>query len=763
MISFAKKTCPYCEANCGVVATIEDNQVIAIKGNGDDKYSHGYVCAKSQAMLGLNRDPDVLRMPLKRTGSRFEEISWQEAFDIAGQALLGIRNQHGAEAIATYLGNPGGHSPDLLIFGGLLASAVGSTQFYTAASIDAFPSLLANASMLGDIGLNPLPDIDRLSFLLVIGANPMVSNGSLWSVPGLPKALGKMRARGGRMIVVDPRKTETAEQADEHIAIHPASDALLLLALIHTFFDEGLVSLGRLTPMVRNLDALQRLANGYPPESIAVETGIESARIRQLAREIATAQGAAVYGRIGASCQPFGSVCAWLIGCLNILSGNLDREGGLIFSKPVVPNLFYSAPFVGDQPPYGRYYTRVRKLQEIGGQLPAAALAEEIEGDETGRIRALICIAGNPARSFPNSPRIEGALASLDFMVAIDPYLNETSSHADIIIPPLDTLCKPSFTFLFSAFMPHSFVRYAQPVLPKPHDRPSDGDIAIELAARLLDKPRAEVEQAHLMALVTQAMAMFDYDGELTPDVIFARLDGATGSEKIFDLLVRLGDFGDRFGMRPEGLSLAKVRQEPDGIMLGAAPAGRLPGLIRTPDRMIDLAPAAIADDLRRLNDWRREGRFAPPMPQAGRFLLFGRRDRRSMNSWLHNVETLAKGPERFQLLMHPDDAAVLGIRDGDRADMSTAGNSITVSVQLSDTVRSGSVSLPHGWGHYAERSRTQVASSRPGPNFNILTDEGELDAPSGNAVYNGIAVTIRPVAADAGVREASGNAVAPA
>lgn len=738
-----QRTCPICEACCGLVieADRDSGRVLSVKGDKDDPFSRGFVCPKSQALNGVADDADRLRRPLRKVGNGFVEIDWEEAFDLVAERLTDIRARHGSDAVGVYTGNPAANNPGLMIYSGMLIEALGTRQIYTAGSIDAMPRFLSSAALFGDKAMIPLPDIERTDLLVIVGANPMVSNGSLLTAPGMPHRLKALKARGGRMVVLDPRRTETAEIADRHVAVRPSSDAALLLAMVHELFEQSLVTPGKAGGLLRNLDRLHTLVSDFTPEKVEAVTGVPAAEIKALAREIAAAPSAAVYGRIGACCQAFGTLTSWAIDLLNILTGNLDREGGILFGRPVPMNFFSRDPYVGDQAPFARHHSRVSGFPEIARQFPVVALAEEIEETGDGKIHAMVTIAGNPLLSLPDSGRLEQAFRSLDFMVAIDLYLNETTRLADVILPPIDHLHRSGFTFHFSNNMIRSYAKAFPKVLERPAGGLDDWEIIVRIAARLAGADRAAHERAFLDRLHQRIIDSSPKgDGRRIADVEGA-LSGANGVERTYDLLVRLGEFGDGCRDGAEGLSLDALLARPEGVDMGPLIGGRLESLIRTPDGMIDLAPQVIVDDLMRLRSW-----MAADRGTGAGFILASRRDLRSMNSWLHNVAALAKGRDRCVLLVNPDDAARLGIMEGQSVRICANGESIVAPVQLSEQMQPGMVNLPHGWGHAAEGSRLSRAREKPGANFNRLLASTSYDVPSGNAAFNAVPVTLTPV-----------------
>lgn len=739
------RMCPICEAACGLVVTTDTaGNVSSIKGDPDDPFSRDFVCAKSQAILGISNDPDRLKRPLRRVGQQFVEITWEEAFDLAAERLGAIRRCSGDHSVGFYIGNPTASNPGLGLYSGALIGLIGTRQIYSASSIDAHPRLLVSALLYGDKTLMPLPDIDSCEFLLIVGANPMISNGSMLTAPGMPKRLSNIRKRGGTIVVVDPRRTETADIADEHFAIRPSTDALLLMSMVYTLFNEGLVSLGDCREMVCGVEEMRAVSLPFAPEAVASETGIAAADIRTLTRRLAGANRAAVYGRVGACCQIFGTVTSWLIDVLTILTGNLDRAGGVVFGRPIPSNALVRDPYVGDQQPYDRYRTRVRGFPEFAGQYPAFVMTEEIETPGEGQLRALVTLAGNPLLSFPNSNRLEKAIRSLDFMMSIDFYVNETTRLADLILPPAGHLEGSGFTLHFTNVMIHSYAKYWDAILPKSNNSYYDWEILLEVGSRLAGISRESFHRNHLLQLIRKVQRVTNVAAHRTPEEILPLLGGELGPDKLFDLLVRAGEFGDHLGARPDGLTIDSIRAFPHGLDLGPVGGGRLSTLIRTPDRMVHLAPPVFVEDVKRLARDRENSRVEPAPADGGRFVLSSRREARSMNSWLHNVHALAKGRDRCTLLMHPDDATRLHLASGSLVCVSNRTGTITVPMQISSQVRPGAVSLPHGFGHNRAGSRLHLAEVQPGMNINVLLDEECIDVPSGNTAFNQIYVTIR-------------------
>ncbi|MCX2861504.1 molybdopterin-dependent oxidoreductase [Paucibacter sp. PLA-PC-4] len=730
------RICPLCEACCGLEIVTQGAKVISIRGAAQDVFSHGYICPKGVSLKDLHEDPDRLRTPLiKNSAGEFVEASWDEAFVEIERRLLPILHTHGRDAVAAVIGNPSAHKISLLSYFPRLVKALGSRNVFSASTLDQMPKQLSSGLMFGHWLSVPVPDIERCDYLLMLGANPIVSNGSLWTVPDYRGKAKAMRARGGRIVVVDPRRSETAAKADEHLAILPGGDVFLLLGLAHTMFDEGLLRLGRLSPYVQGLAALRQVLLDYPPERMAASCGIDAATQRRLARELALAPRAAVYGRIGTCTQRFGTLNSWLVDVLNVLTGQLDAPGGAMFPKAAA----FAANTLGQAGSgrgisTGRRRSRVSGAPEVFGELPITLLAEEIETAGEGQVRAVIAIAANPVLSTPNGPRLGAALDGLDFMLSLDIYLNETSRHADVILPGLSPLEDLHYDLAFPQFSYRNHARFSGPVFVKPVGQPEEWETLLRLAAMTEGRDW----RGDLLALDDAAIAA-DVQ-RLAGDhaaAVLAALKPWRGPERLVDLALRSGPYGDGFGKNPQGLTLAKVRAAPGGIDLGELQP-RIPELLRTPSGCIELAPPSLLDDLGAV-----DAALDAPVPEL---LLIGRRDVRSGNSWMHNLPTLAKGPERCTLLVHPDDAKRYGLDEADMARLSSAAGELRVRVALSTDMRPGVVSLPHGWGHDLPGSRLSLAAQRPGANINVLLDDGLRDPLSGNAVLSGVAVRLAPV-----------------
>jgi anaerobic selenocysteine-containing dehydrogenase len=728
----AYRTCPLCEATCGLEITIEDEQVKLIRGDQADPFSGGFLCPKGSTLGRLRDDPDRLRAPLIKRDGGHVEVAWEEAWEAVAAGLdpylAADRN-----AVAVYVGNPNAHSFQNSLALRPFIKAVGTRNFFSASTVDQMPRQVACAYMFGGGLITPVPDIDRTDYLLILGANPYESNGSLATAPDWPGRLEAIRARRGTVVVVDPRRTKTAETADRHLAIKPGTDAALLLSIVSVLVSEDLVDLGRLDDHVVGAEQVAAAAARFTPETVAGRTGIAAIEIRRLAREIAAAPSAAVYGRIGNHTVEFGTVAAWAADVINVLTGNLDRPGGVMFTRPIhQPTTRAPRRF---QP--GRWRSRVRDLPEFFGELPVATMADEMLVEGEGRVRAFITVGGNPVLTTPHAGRLDEALAGLDFMVSVDPYLNETTRHADVILPVPPALETSHFDLAFTILAIRNVAKYS-PAVFEPSG-PSEFDILVKLTGIVMGMgPEADPAALFQMSLASQVQRAVSDPGSPVhgrdPADILEALADWEGPEQALDLMIRMGAWGDGFGADPDGWTLAEVAAHPHGVDLGALEP-RVPEVLATESGKIELAPEPVIADLDRLWGW-----LEAPEPEM---VLVGRRELRSNNSWLHNVSVLVKGKHRCTLKLNPQDAARLGLDDGNLATVTSKVGSVELPVSLSERIRPGVVSIPYGWGHAMPGTQLSVASQRPGVNTNLLTDSGPIDPLSGNAVLNGIPVEV--------------------
>ncbi|HCF6154389.1 TPA: molybdopterin oxidoreductase family protein [Pseudomonas aeruginosa] len=694
------RACHLCEAICGLAIETESDEggvprIRSIKGDPQDSFSRGHVCPKAVALQDIQDDPDRLRQPLRRVGSEWQPIGWDEAFALVASRLGEIRERHGNDAVAVYQGNPSVHNYGLMTHSNYFLGLLKTRNRFSATSVDQLPHHLVSQQMYGHGLLIPIPDIDHTDFMLVLGGNPLASNGSIMTVPDVEKRLKALKARGGRLVVVDPRRSETAAIADRHLFIRPGQDAALLLGILNTLFEENL---GRPTPLpVDGLERVREAVAVFDAESMSVRCGVPAESIRQLARDFAAAERAVCYGRMGVSTQAFGTLCQWLVQLINLVTGNLDRVGGALCTSPALDLV---ASTSGGH--FGRWRSRVSGLPEYGGELPVAALAEEILGEGEGQVRALVTVAGNPVLSTPNGRRLEQALDGLEFMLSIDLYINETTRYADLILPPTAPLEHDHYDTTFNVFAVRNVTRFNEAVLPRPEGALHDWEIFVGLARAFAARNGLELKPT------------------LEP-------------QQMIDLGLRAGAYGDRSEHR---LSLATLREHPHGIDLGPLRPNLAPRL-KTVGQRIQAAPPLFVDDLQRF--------AAQPLPASDQLLLIGRRHVRSNNSWMHNYHRLVKGKPRHQLLMHPRDLEGRGLVDGQRVRVRSRVGSVEVEVAASSEMMPGVVSLPHGWGHARPGVQLAIARAQAGASAsaNDLTDERHLDLLSGNAALNGLPVEV--------------------
>ncbi|WP_166264668.1 molybdopterin-dependent oxidoreductase [Marinobacter caseinilyticus] len=692
------RTCNICEAMCGLEIKLQGEDILSIKGDNDDPFSRGHICPKAVALQDFYNDKDRLKTPLKRTSDGWQDISWQQAFEEIATRVRGIQDTHGPNAAGVYLGNPNAHNFGNAIMLPRFFKALGTNNRYSSASADQLPHHVASNYMLGAGMLIPIPDIDHTDFMLIIGANPLVSNGSLMTAPGVGKRLKAIQQRGGKVVVVDPRRTETAKKADQHLFIRPETDALLLLAIAHTLFDEGRVTLGHLAPLIEGLDQLEDAVKPYSPERIADACGIGADTIRGLARQLADAKSAVCYSRMGASTQSFGGLCQWLNNVLNLLTGNFDRRGGAMFPQPAFDLVRDKK---GKPSSYGRHESRVRKLPFFNGEFPVATLADEILTPGEGQIRAMFTIAGNPVLSSPGGARLEEAFDALEFMVSVDIYLNETTRHADIILPATTGLEVPHYDVFFNSFAVRNTAKFSDPLFEKSPDQMHDWEILRELTLHLTGRE----------------------DDGVTPEMM---LDGG----------LRHGAYAD------QGMSLAHLRENPHGVDLGALQPC-LEQRLQTEDGLIHIAPELYLDDLARLDA---SDVMSPSKDPHFPFSLISRRLPRSHNTWTQNSHRLVKGKNPCTILIHSADAKQLGLENGQTARVASPTGSIQLPVEIDDDMFESVISIPQGWGHNRQHTGMAIAEAQPGVSINDVTDSQRIDQLTGNAAFNGTRVSVQAV-----------------
>ncbi|MGV9281441.1 molybdopterin oxidoreductase family protein [Streptomyces sp. NPDC003730] len=740
----ALRICPLCEATCGLVLTVEGTAVTAARGDRDDVFSRGFVCPKGASFGAVDSDPDRLRTPLVRRDGELREATWEEAFDAVAAGVRPVVERYGPHAVGVVLGNPNVHTIAGALYPNLLLGALGTRSLFTASTLDQMPKHVSSGLLFGDANAIPVPDLDRTDHLLLIGANPLESNGSLCTAPDFPGRLKALKARGGTLTVVDPRRTRTAKLADRHVAIRPGADALLLAAMVHVLYAEDLVDLGALAPHVTGVGEVEAAVRDFTPEAVAAACDVDADVTRALARELAAAPTAAVYGRIGSCTVPHGTLASWLVDVLNILTGNLDRPGGALFPQAATDRTPRPAG-PGRGFALGRWHSRVSGHPEAKGELPLSALAEEIDTvtDAGEPVRALLTIAANPVLSAPDGNRLDKALDSLDFMVSVDPYLNETSRHAHVVLPPPPPAQSPHHDFAFNTLAVRNQVRYTRPAVPLEPGRTAETEILARLTLAVGGMHGTDPAAVDAMVIEqTLAKSVREPHSPVhgrDPGELAARLTGENGPERRLDLMLRLGPYGDGFGARPDGLNLERLLAHPHGINLGPL-RPRLPQPLKTRSGKVELLPGPIASDLPRLRR---------ALAEAGRpagLVLVGRRHLRSNNSWMHNIPALTGGSNRCTVHLHPEDAARLGVGEGQPLRVKGAGGEVTAPAEITDTVRPGVVSLPHGWGHDRPGVRQAHAATDPGVNVNQLLDGSLLDPLSGNAVLNGVPVTLTPL-----------------
>ena len=713
--------CTLCEAHCGIVVETDGEQVVRITGDPEDPSSQGYICPKGAALADLHEDPDRLRSPVRRVGERFVAIGWDEALDLAADGLRAVQERHGANALATYLGNPGAHSSSV-IAAGLLRTLIGSQNNYSATSTDQLPQHRVALEMFGHFALLPVPDIDRTDLLLMLGANPAVSNGSIMTAPGVRARLKAILARGGKVIVVDPRRTETAHHATEHVAVAPGGDPYLLLGMVHTLFADDLVDLGRLAGAVRGLEVVEHLVRDWPPERCAPAAGVPAATIERLAREFAGARRAVAYGRVGVCQQQTGTITHWLINALNVLCGRLDSCGGAMFTTPAVDIAALGERVIG-RGSSGDYRQRVSGLPSFVDELPVAGLAEEILTPGDGQVRGMVLYAGNPVLSTPGGARLDAAMAELEWCVSVDMYITESSRHADVILPPVSHLERDDIDIVLTAFGVRNHIRFNPAALPKPAGGRTDWEILMGLAAR--------IGRGRLGGARNRALRLFS---------------PALGAERLIDLGLRVGPHGVRRRGPFAGLNLGRVKRARHGIDLGPLER-RLPQILRTSGKQVELAPPEFVGEVAGLEavaDSR-----AGALADGYDLVLIGRRQLRSNNSWMHNCPRLMKGADRCTALLHPDDAAARGLSDGQRVRVASRVGKIEVPLEIAEEMRPGVVSIPHGFGHTRPGVGWRRAAATPGASVNDITDPALVDRLTGNAAFNALPVRLEAVAGE--------------
>ncbi|MBE0484729.1 molybdopterin oxidoreductase family protein [Marinobacter sp.] len=746
------RTCHLCEAMCGVAIEVKDGKIASIKGDEQDPLSQGHICPKAVALQDLHEDPERLRKPVRKTADGWQEISWDEAFDLVASRLHQVRRQHGKNSVGVYLGNPNVHNHGAMMTTMPFLRAIGTQNRFSATSNDQLPHMLASLEMFGHQILFPIPDIDNTDLFICIGGNPMASNGSLMTVPDVRGRLKALKQRGGKLVVIDPRRTETAKLADAFHFVRPGTDALVLMAMVYTLFDEKLVNTGAAERLLKDLDLLHLACLSFAPESVADHTGLSAETIRQLARDLANTRKAALYTRMGTSTQAFGGTTTWLAYCLNILTGKLDIPGGVLFTQPAV-DLIALGAMSGQNGHFGKRHSRVKKLPEFAGEYPASTMADEILTPGEGQVRAFVTVAGNPVLSSPNGQRLDQALGELDFMVSIDYYLNETTRHADVILPPTAALERSHYDLIFSMFAVRNVAKYSEALFDPGADTRHDWQILLELAHRL-EKERAGGSLPLRAELGWRAFK------QIGPDPILDMLlrTGPYGAnlgkagklaqpalDLVMDILPKrhplkglanLSPLNRRWQDLPKGLSLSLLKGYPSGVDLGPLQPS-LPERLFTRDGKIQIAPRRYLADVERL-------KALLEQPATDGLLMIGRRHVRSNNSWMHNSQRLVKGKNRCTLMIHPQDADARGLEEGQQAHIGSADRSVILPVEITSDIMPGVVSIPHGWGHNRPGTGQSIATAHAGASINDVLDDAQVDPVSGTSVLNGQVVDVK-------------------
>ena len=742
------RTCPLCEATCGLEITVgPDEQIVRIRGDKDDVFSRGYICPKGSTLKQLHEDPDRLRRPMVKRDGVHVEVSWEEAWQAVAEGVARTFEKHGRQSFSVYAGNPSAHNLGALIYNGAVYRSIGSHNKFSASTVDQIPKHVAGGYMFGTAQSIPIPDVDHTDLFVMLGANPYESNGSLCTAPDFPGRIEAVRARGGRVVTVDPRNTKTARNSDQWISIRPGTDGLFLAAILNTMFEEGLAKPEpRIAALTNGINELRVAVSGLTAENTSAATGIDADVTRQLARDFCAAPSAVMYGRIGVNTVEFGTLNAWLIDAINVVSGNIDRRGGAMFPLPATGNATTrGSAGRGKGFSIGRGHSRVSGKPEAMGEYPVAVLAEEITTPGENAIRGFLCLSGNPVLSTPHSKQLDEALSQLEFMVSVDIYLNETSRHADVILPAPSALQKEHCDITFYGLSVRNIANYSPAVFPLDEGQPDEWEILAKLGSILqglgADVPSDAIDELMIRQLITAAVGTKSSPAHgRDPEEIYALASegGRRGPSRQLDVMLQTGPYGAGFGANPGGLSLQVLLDNPHGVDLGPLEP-RIPEMLRTESGRIELAPQLFLDEVARLASRRDE-------LAADGMVLVGRRELKSNNSWMHNLNVLTKGSLRCTVHVHPDDAARLGIADGATVRITSRVGSVDVPAEVTADVRAGVVSLPHGWGHSMEGTKMSVAANKPGVNSNILTDHAVLDPLSGNAVLNAIPVTLQPV-----------------
>ena len=750
------RTCNLCEAMCGIAIKVEDEKITSIKGDPNDPLSKGHICPKALALKDIHEDPDRLKAPQLKTKEGWKEISWSRAFDLVANKIKDTQKQHGRHAVGTYLGNPNTHHHGNILFGPPLLQSLRSHNKFSATSNDQLPHMQVNLAMFGHQLLFPIPDIDHMDYFILIGSNPAASNGSLMSAPDYLTRLKNITKRGGEVVVIDPRKTETTRVADQHLFIKPGTDAFLMLGILHTLFDENLIEQGRLHSLLDDIAQIQLLCSDYSAASVSSITGIKTLKIKELARKLAKTPRACLFTRMGTSTQEFGGIATWLAYVINIITNHLDERGGLMFTKPAADIVELGA--LSGQKGHANRYQSKSGLPEFGGELPASTMADQILLEDEKQIKAMIVLAGNPILSSPNGRRLDKAFESLDFMVSIDYYLNETSRHADIILPPTSKLEQSHYDLVFNIFGVRNVAKYSPPLFKADKYARHDWQILLELKRRI---------SGHDLASKAKEEASYQLMKRLGPDglldiilrtgpygtqipgtsqlgnFLMDALQGVVAPKHPLRKLLDLSPYGSPNRALSKGLCVSSLLNYPHGIDLGSLQSC-LPERLYTPKKRIKLAPSTFMKDMNRL---RKRAEVLNTEKNTNELLLIGRRHVRSNNSWLHNSHRLVKGKNRCTMMIHPDDAARLSLTNGETAFVTSRVGQVEIETEITQDIMAGVISIPHGWGHSIKDTKLSIASKRPGVSINDLTDDQFVDRLTGTSALNGVPVSVSKVA----------------
>ena len=726
---FHYRTCHLCETMCGIEVEHDGKNIIAIRGDQNDVLSKGNICPKATGLQDIHTDPDRLRKPLirqridpakKSDKDGWREVEWDEAINFAAEGVAATQRRHGTGAAGSYCGRSTAHNIGALLGVNLLRKGLETRHIYTGSTCDQVPHNFAWHHMLGHQFFATVPDIDRTDYFLMLGTNPKISNGAMMSTgANAYKKLNAIRERGGKAVLIDPRRNETAPYCDEHHFIKPNTDALLLIGLIKSIIDNGLTDLGRLEPYIVGYEQVVRMIDDFELNQIARATGISVETIERLAREFADADKAVCYGRTGVSMVEFGGLCLWLIMVLNIITGNLDKPGGMMFPRNAIDSL----PATSSS--YDRYRSRIRQRPEFGGEFPMAILGDEILTPGDGQLKALVALAGNMVLSMADGNHTERALSALDFMVSIDPYLNETTRFADVILPPAGPFEKQHYDLFYHTYDTINWAKYS-PALFKPKGKVYTD---YEIIGELMEGIRAKRATSLVQRLTVRVT------GWISRKLLSV--------DRIIDLGLRFGPYGS--GINPfntTGLNLKRLKKAPHGVFLGEL-TPCLPKRLFTSDKTIRLAPQPMLDDLPRLKA--HLDKLQSQAEETDTLQIISRLTNRTLG-WMHHSHRLVKGRNPVELIMHPEDARARSITTNTVVRVSTERDAIEVPVRISDDIMPGVVCLPHLWGHNRPGTRQRVANATPGASYNDLTSVATIDELTGNAIFNGVRVHVTTV-----------------